>query len=107
MEPVKLIYVTCKDPAEARTIGKILVQEKLAACVNILPQMESIYIWQDAIETANESVLVIKSRSSLMDKCADRIKSLHSYSVPCILELTVSGGSAEYISWIKNHTLAD
>ena len=86
MNSVKLLYVTCETLQQARTIGRTIVEEKLAACINILPQMESIYLWQGKIETSNEVVLIIKTSDSLTSKCSARIKELHSYTVPCILQ---------------------
>lgn len=107
MNSVKLLYVTCETLQQARTIGRTIVEEKLAACINILPQMESIYLWQGKIETSNEVVLIIKTSDSLTSKCSARIKELHSYTVPCILKLGIEAGNTEYLTWIKGQTLPD
>ena len=98
---VKLLYVTCKDDAEARSIGTALVTERLAACVNIFPHMESIYMWKDALESSRESVMIVKTTVALALKCSERIRGIHSYEVPCILELDIQNGDPRYLAWVK------
>lgn len=107
MSPVQLLYVTCETVDQARTIGRKLIEEKLAACVNIFPQMESLYSWQDKIESANEVVLIVKTRDALAQRCINRIKELHTYTVPCILVLGVQGGNPEYLGWLLDQALPD
>ena len=103
--PVKLLYVTCKDLEQARSIGRDLISERLAACVNILPGMESHYRWDGMIETATESVMIVKTTATLALKCSERVKSIHSYETPCVLELDVTGGNENYISWLRDQVL--
>lgn len=99
-----LVYVTTKNAAEAKMIGRKLVAERLAACVNILPKMHSIYRWKNAIESTNETVLLVKTRKSNYKKVEARVKQLHSYDVPCVIKLNVTAGSREYLKWIESES---
>ena len=96
--------VTCRDRAQARKIAKALVGERLAACVNVVPGVSSIYAWQGKIEESREVLLVIKSRSAHALKIAARVKALHSYSVPEVIALPVVSGSPAYLRWIRAST---
>lgn len=98
------VYITTKDLDEAKRIGQTLIKEKLAACVNILPEMQSIYWWQGKIEKSNEAVLIVKTKASLYNKASAKIKNLHSYSCPCILALPIVDGNAEYLRWINKQS---
>lgn len=104
---VRLVYVTTKDRDEARTIGTALVQEKLAACANIIDGMESIYRWEGNVETANESVLILKTTYNNIIKLTRRIKDLHSYDVPAIVSINLAEqeGNAQYLDWIVKSVL--
>jgi periplasmic divalent cation tolerance protein len=96
----RLIYCTCPDSAVAKRIASKLITEKLAACVNILPGVQSIYEWQEHVETAEEHLLLIKSRT---EHCADiesAIKALHPYQIPEIIAVAIERGSNDYLKWI-------
>ncbi|HEY95653.1 MAG TPA: divalent-cation tolerance protein CutA [Dehalococcoidia bacterium] len=97
------IYVTAGSEKEAAGIGRTLIEEKLAACVNILP-VTSIYRWEDTIEQEPEVVMFVKTRASLADEVTERIKSLHSYEVPCIVVLPIKQGNPDYLQWIDEST---
>lgn len=97
-------YVTASSPEEARRIGRVLVEERLAACVNILPGMISIYRWQGAVETAEETVLIAKTRAELFEALSARVKALHSYEVPCVVELRLGRGNPDYLGWLEAET---
>jgi periplasmic divalent cation tolerance protein len=97
---VIFIYIVCKDKAEAKRIGSALVKERLAACVNIFPEMNSIYRWKGQLEEANESVLIAKTTKSKFSKLSARVKELHSYECPCIMEIEVGRGNQEYVNWL-------
>lgn len=99
-----LTYITTKDKQQARLIGKTLVEERLAACVNIIDGMQSIYWWEGAISEDNEAILIAKTRNSLLEKLTDRVKSLHTYTCPCIIAIPISGGNRDYLRWIKETT---
>jgi periplasmic divalent cation tolerance protein len=96
-------YIVCKNRSEARKIGKILLQEKLAGCVNIFNHMHSMYWWKGKIEVANEAVLIAKTTPKLFAELSKKIKSIHSYEVPCILQIPIEDGNKEYISWLKEN----
>jgi len=102
-----LTYITAKDREQARMIGRSLVEENLAACVNIIDGMQSIYRWEGSICEDNEAVLIAKTRSSLLQKLTERVKSLHTYSCPCILAIPVTGGNISYLDWIEQNTRAE
>lgn len=93
-------YITCPSPAEAERLGRALVEERLAACVNLLPGMRSIYRWQGAIESADEVVLIAKTLRSRSGALTRRVTALHPYSCPCVVLLPVTGGSAPYLRWL-------
>lgn len=102
---LRLVYITTKDKQEAKTIGKKLVQEKLAACVNIVDGMEAIYRWEDEIVEDQETILIAKTPYHNVTELTKRVKELHSYECPCIisLQLTEQEGNEEYQQWlIKN-----
>ncbi len=99
-----IIYITTKDRAEAKKIGKVLIEEKLAACVNIIDNMESIYRWEGKVEEGKEAILIAKTKQSLVNELIDRVKSLHSYSCPAIIALPVESGSDDYLNWIDKET---
>ena len=97
------IYITAGDEEEAGNIGRILVEEKLAACVNILP-IRSVYRWEENIEEEGEVVMFVKTRDELADKVIGRVKELHSYDVPCIVTFAIEKGNADYLRWIEEST---
>jgi len=98
-----VIYCTV-PPAEAETIANAIVAEKLAACANIVP-VRSIYSWKGDICDESEHLLIIKTRSSLIDRLTERIRELHSYEVPEIIALPIVAGHAPYMEWIQQETL--
>ena len=97
------VYVTAGSEEEAVGIGRKLIEERLAACVNILP-VKSIYRWEDSIEQDAEVVMFIKTRTSHSENVIERVKSLHSYDVPCIVVLPIQQGNPEYLQWIEEST---
>lgn len=101
MTNTKLVYITTKNITEAKQIGGDLVREHLAACVNILPQMTSIYYWQGAVQTDEETVLIAKTTAALVTQLIQRVKALHSYDTPAILVLDVEAGNNAYLEWLE------
>ena len=97
------IYITTGDEAEARKIGRTLVEERLAACINILP-IQSIYRWQGDIEEEGEAVMFVKTKAELADEVIARVQELHSYDVPCIVVLPIEKGNPDYLKWIEEST---
>ncbi len=98
------VYSTFPDDASAKTTAEVLVDGKLAACVNIHPPMTSVYEWQGKRETATEVAAFIKTRRALAEAVIAAAKPLHPYTVPCFLILPVEGGSADYLAWLREQT---
>jgi periplasmic divalent cation tolerance protein len=101
---VCFVYITASSVEEAEIIGRNLVSRKLAACVNIIDGMKSIYHWEGKIETGNEVVLIAKTKEALVDELTENVKALHSYKVPCIVSMPIQGGNTEFLNWIRNET---
>jgi len=101
---LSLVYITASSMVEAEKIGAVLVDNRLAACVNIFEKMTSIYWWEGKIHKDSETVLIAKTRTELVDKLITSVKSLHSYNVPCIISLSITGGNPDFLSWIENET---
>lgn len=95
-----LIYVTTRDKAEARRIGRHLVQTRLAACANIFDQMNSMYIWKDEFQDDQEAVLILKTTETRLPELIAAVHALHSYEVPCIVTLPILGGHPPFLDWI-------
>jgi periplasmic divalent cation tolerance protein len=100
MTDVVLVLSTVPDDASAETLARTLVEEKLAACVNILAPMVSIYRWKGAVERGTERQLVIKTTRDLAMAVGKRLKELHSYDVPELIVISVDGGSNDYLDWV-------
>jgi periplasmic divalent cation tolerance protein len=96
-----IAYIAAKNIAEAKKIGETIVRERLAACANIIPAIESVYWWKGKIERGKESVLLLKTKKSLAGKLIKRVKELHSYEVPCVDIILVTGGNKDYFKWIE------
>ncbi|KMQ50667.1 Periplasmic divalent cation tolerance protein CutA [Chitinispirillum alkaliphilum] len=99
-----MVYITTKDRGEAVKIGRTLVDEKLAACVNIVDGMNSLYRWQGEIVEDNETILIAKSREERFEKILSRVKELHSYTVPCVVGLPLTEGNPDYLQWLREET---
>ena len=95
-----LVLATASSKNEARKIGRALVERLLAACVNIVPQVNSIYRWEGEVEEGEEWLLIIKTTRAAFERVRDAIKELHSYDVPECICLAIEEGSVEYLSWI-------
>jgi len=100
MTDIRVVLTTCGLLEEARTIAHALVERELAACVNIVPQVESVYRWKGEVETANEFLLVIKTTAGAFDRLRAALRELHSYEVPECIEVSVTDGSEAYLNWI-------
>jgi periplasmic divalent cation tolerance protein len=98
------LYITAKNRREAAAIGRAIVNERLAACVNILGPIHSIYRWKGAVEEAGEVVFVAKTKNTLVKKAIARIRALHSYECPCVVALPIMQGNPAFLSWINDET---
>ncbi len=100
MDRPVLVYTTYPSLVEAEQAGRLLVEKGLAACVNILPGMRSIYRWQGKLEAAEEVVMIVKTKNAQKEAVAAEVKRGHSYDTPAILFLPADGGDKAYIDWI-------
>ena len=103
MTNARIVFTTAGSQEEARKIAHALVERRLAACVNIVPQIESVYRWQEKVETATEWLLIIKTQAELFARVRDAIKELHSYELPECVMVEVGGGSDAYLGWIAEN----
>lgn len=99
-----VVYITAPNEDEAARIAKTIVQERLAACVNIVKGIRSIYNWQGKIEDDSEVLMIVKTQRHLFELLKRRVKELHSYTVPEIIALSVIEGSEDYLNWLKKAT---
>jgi periplasmic divalent cation tolerance protein len=104
MERAVFVYTTYPSVVEAEEAGRALVEQRLAACVNILPGMISHYRWQGALERAEETVMLIKTRASLAEAVREQVKVRHSYETPAILVLPIESVDQTYLAWIMAET---
>ncbi|MBV8357559.1 MAG: divalent-cation tolerance protein CutA [Deltaproteobacteria bacterium] len=100
----RMVFVMAANEDEARKIAQALVEERLAACVNIVGPVHSIYRWRGTIESANEFMLVIKTSMRHFSKLEQRVRELHSYEVPEIVAVTLAAGSKPYVAWLAEST---
>jgi periplasmic divalent cation tolerance protein len=96
-----IIYITAGDLPEARKIGRILVEERFAACANIFP-ITSIFRWKGNVDEASEYGIIIKTRTEKVKEIVKRVKEIHSYEVPCVVSFKIDEGSHEYLEWIND-----
>ena len=104
MERAVFVYTTFPSAVEAEKAGRALIERALAACVNILPGMISVYRWQGSIERADEVVMIVKTRGSLAERVTAAVKESHSYETPAVLILPITGGNRSFIDWILAET---
>src|SRR5229473_3507306 len=101
---LRAILVTTGSEEQARSIARVLVGERLAACVNIIGPIWSIYRWREAVEDEPEYLLLIKTRAQLYGKVERRVRELHTYEVPEVLALAIDRGSQPYVQWLLEST---
>tara|TARA_B100000768_G_C11032142_1_gene270565 strand:+ start:191 stop:505 length:315 start_codon:yes stop_codon:yes gene_type:complete len=97
----QVVLVTFPDKAAAIEVAKILISEKLAACINILPEMQAVYSWKDELRVDDEVQMVIKTLTTKFNELSDRITQLHSYDVAEIIALDIKAGNSPYLQWIS------
>jgi len=99
-----MVYITTSSMEEAEIIGRNLVSRKLAACVNIVNNMKSIYHWEGKIETGEEVIMIAKTKKALVNEIIESVKTLHSYECPCIVAVPIIDGNEDFLKWIRNET---
>ena len=95
-----VIFITTDSDEEAHKIAEALLKHRKAACVNILPQVSSRFWWQGKLDSAQENLLIVKTKASLLNQVIDLVKQNHSYDVPEIIALPIVGGNQDYLDWI-------
>lgn len=103
MTSARIVLSTAGSQEEARKIAYALVDRKLAACVNVVPQIESVYRWQGKVENTTEWLLIIKTQAEAFERVRDAIRSLHSYELPECVMLEIDAGSQDYLQWIREN----
>ncbi len=96
-----VVFVTTGSTEEAQRISGILLEQRKVACVNIIPKVDSLFWWEDKLDSAQENLLVAKTKASLLSEIIDIIKKPHSYDVPEIIALPIVGGNQDYLEWIE------
>lgn len=103
MQPL-LVLCTCPTREGAQTIARSLVEQRLAACVNLLPAVQSVYRWQGAVETAEETLLLIKTQAERLEELKVHVLMLHPYELPEIVAVKIGSGLDRYLDWIGDET---
>lgn len=101
-----MVYVTCKDKEEAKSIASHVISKRLAACANIFPAHESLYWWDGEVQDEQEVAMILKTTKERYHELEDAIKEKHSYDVPCIVALSLENGNHAFLDWIKEQTNA-
>ena len=104
MSDLRVLYVTAASRDEALSIGRALVEERLAACANVLPGLTSLYWWEGRMGRAEEAVLILKPRAELVEAATEKVQALHAYTCPCVVVLPVEGGNPDYLDWLRRET---
>ncbi|KAK9758279.1 hypothetical protein RND81_01G220200 [Saponaria officinalis] len=102
--PSIVVYVTVPNKEAGKKLAESIVKERLAACVNRVPGVESVYEWKGEIQTDSEELLIIKTRESLLGALTEHVKANHEYDVPEVIAMPITGGNAQYLEWLKNST---
>jgi periplasmic divalent cation tolerance protein len=102
MTDKRIVFSTCGSEDEATKIAQHLVEQRLAACVNVIPRVHSIYRWQGKVESSHEWLLLIKTTAERFPAVRDAIRQLHSYELPECIAIVVDEGSAEYLQWVND-----
>jgi periplasmic divalent cation tolerance protein len=99
-----VIFITTGTDGEARRVAEALLEQRKASCINIVPTVTSLFWWKDRIESDQESLLIVKSKASLLDEIVSLVKGIHSYEVPEVIALPIIGGNPDYLNWIGEET---
>lgn len=96
-----VVFITTDDAREAQQISKVLLEQRKAACVNIISNVDSLFWWEGKLDSARENLLIAKTKASLLPEVINLVKKVHSYDVPEIIALPIVGGNQEYLDWIE------
>ena len=100
-----VILTTAANEEEAHSIAELLLNQRTAACINVVPGVDSLFWWQGKLDSAKESILVIKTRASLVPEIVEIVKKVHSYEIPEIIALPITSGNADYLEWIDSNVV--
>jgi periplasmic divalent cation tolerance protein len=106
MQDIVLVYMTFPSRAEASTIGRMLIEKKLAACVNFWEGSESFYEWEGKLEIGQETVMIAKTTSDVKEALLLEVQKRHTFQLPCVLFLPVKGGNPLYLEWVRQAVIA-
>jgi periplasmic divalent cation tolerance protein len=98
---VRLAYMTAGSRDEARKVGQALLESNLAACVNIIDNMNALYMWEGSLQDDQEVILIAKTTEEQMPALIDKVRAVHSYECPCVLGIPVDSGNPEFVAWIR------
>jgi len=101
---VRTVYVTTGSEVEARAIARTLLEERLIACANILPRMQSLYRWEGDVQEDEEVAMLLKTHAKLVEGVVARVEALHAYDVPCVVAWPVDVGAYAYLAWVRAET---
>ena len=101
---IQLVYMTAGSVEEARAIGRALVEQRLAACVNIIENMNAIYMWDGELQDDREVVILAKTAGHRVPQLVAAVRSMHSYAVPCVVSVPLSGGHRAFLDWVAAET---
>lgn len=101
---IQLVYMTAGSLEEARAIGRILLERRLAACVNIIDNMNALYLWDGQLQDDREVVVLAKTAAHRVPQLVDAVCEVHSYDVPCVVSLPLSGGHQPFLDWVAAET---
>ncbi len=103
MTDIRIAYSTIDDPSKARRIARRLVEERLAACVNIIPNLTSVYKWKGQVETEAECLMIIKTAQGSLSRLCERLAQLHPYDVPEFVAFSIESGHQPYLDWVAKN----
>jgi periplasmic divalent cation tolerance protein len=95
-----VLFITTATTNEAQRISKVLLEQKKVACVNIVPRVSSLFWWENKLDSAHESLLIVKTKASLLNEVVGLVREIHSYDIPEIIALPIVGGNKDYLEWI-------
>lgn len=98
-----VLFITTASTGEAQQISRVLLEQRKAACVNIISNVESLFWWEDKLDSARENLLIVKTKASLLPEIINLVKKVHSYDVPEIIALPIVGGNQDYLEWIEKN----
>lgn len=104
MTDARFLYITASSKEEALKIGRALVEERLVACANVIDGVSSLYWWEGKVQEDSEAVLIAKTQEKLVEAVIEKVKSLHSYSCPCVIALPIESGHEPYLQWLAAET---